>query len=1102
MKRTEKIKAIVLSMLCAICCILCCIGYFAASEISATAEELTYTTDMYCDGASIRLADDGKSGIRFHVRVNATSDKSVTLNGVTYDQTAFNALTKGILVIPQDLLGENELSIAGATIGYTANGKTVKAANVTDSSWYFKSETTDGETNYYYEATAYVYNIPESSYEKDFAFRGYYVADGEYIYSQDTQSRALSYVAVRAKQDLESGNYETEFEDILNGYLPNTLTTVFENTDKYLYRVGNKNTVALSSLFSVDTTRGYDLDLAVKDLKLTIDGTEQSVSNLSSTIQFSGTGLTEVEIWDAYSRPCILLLEVVDGKNVTAASELTGNSNNVLLSDITLTTGFELSGKTLFGNGYMMDVTGCTATNGYGLVKLSNATFDNVKVIGDVYTTFNDTNNTEYYAAAVYASGTSLISNCYISGCQNALRIGDNGSVTVENTTLYGGRYANIQLKWGTLTLKDVTTVQEKVTADGTTCLGFGIVVWQDAPTGTQIKVEGGLMQYNWVCKADKDYLPKDAASYVDTAFGYTQFVYNYDGTDYINLGIISISSNVLSDSIDVPDGYSAQEVQVLGSNACVVTCDNSKAKNLLENGIPTYADWSATTQGAYKPTFTWTYPNDYLDQSNTIQATFEQGDSYTLDPNFLEAKKHGESLEVFVTMDDVDYTGKCITFTESGAHMLTYTVIDPYNYDATGNKSNVLYTFTINVTATEKAPDSKNAEFTYTDGSAVKIVEINGKKYVMPDVSATGDTIASTTVNGTTVYMPIVSAIYKDNSSDFNGYAPLFTAINITDYAGGVPTGAATTYNTSTKTLPSGWGKSSGSPYINGAASTTADPVTYSSYGLCYESLKGANISEHTQIVCFYYTDNAGETYYYYIQYKFEAHTCPSCVTGDTLITLADGTQKRVDELTGEEEFLVWNLETGELDSAAIMFIDSEAGRECEVIRLIFSDGTEVKVISEHGFWDYDLNKYVYLDRYAAQYIGHSFAKQTGKDLTAIQLVDVVLETVYENAYSPVTVGHLCYFVNGMLSMPGGVGGLFNIFEVDAETMSYDTEALQRDIEIYGLFTYEELNAIVPLSREMFESAGGQYLKISIGKGNLTMYELINMINRYSKFI
>ncbi|MBQ9769750.1 MAG: hypothetical protein IJW27_06050, partial [Clostridia bacterium] len=214
----------------------------------------------------------------------------------------------------------------------------------------------------------------------------------------------------------------------------------------------------------------------------------------------------------------------------------------------------------------------------------------------------------------------------------------------------------------------------------------------------------------------------------------------------------------------------------------------------------------------------------------------------------------------------------------------------------------------------------------------------------------------------------------------------------------------------------------------------------------------------------------------------KLESNSGSGCVTPDTLITLADGTKVRVDSLKGDEELLVWNLETGKLDKAPIMFVDSDPTAEYEVIKLRFSDGTEVKVISEHGFWDYNLNKYVYLDRNAAEYIGHTFAKKSGSGLKKVTLTNVVIETKTTSAWSPVTVGHLCYFTNDMLSMPGGVGGLFNIFEVDAKTMTYDYEAMARDIKTYGLFTYKELCAIAPLSEEMFYAAGGQYLKISIG--------------------
>ena len=69
------------------------------------------------------------------------------------------------------------------------------------------------------------------------------------------------------------------------------------------------------------------------------------------------------------------------------------------------------------------------------------------------------------------------------------------------------------------------------------------------------------------------------------------------------------------------------------------------------------------------------------------------------------------------------------------------------------------------------------------------------------------------------------------------------------------------------------------------------------------------------------------------------------------------------VETLTGNEMLLVWNLHTGSFDTAPILSIDSDEAREYQIINLYFSDGTHVKVISEHGFWDFDLNRYVYLD-------------------------------------------------------------------------------------------------------------------------------------------
>ncbi len=230
-------------------------------------------------------------------------------------------------------------------------------------------------------------------------------------------------------------------------------------------------------------------------------------------------------------------------------------------------------------------------------------------------------------------------------------------------------------------------------------------------------------------------------------------------------------------------------------------------------------------------------------------------------------------------------------------------------------------------------------------------------------------------------------------------------------------------------------------------------------------------------------------------------------CVATGTYITLADGTKKLVEDLKGNEELLVWNLFTGTFDVAPILFVDSDSAKMYEVINLYFSDGTEVKVISEHAFWDFNLNEYVFLRNDAQKYIGHWFNKQTTDNFgelswTRVQLENVIVQEEYTTAWSPVTYGHLCYYVNDMLSMPGATEGLINIFEVDNETLKINEVSMQAEIETYGLFTYEEFAEIYPITKEIFEAFNGKYLKISIGKGLITIEKLGELINHYAEFL
>ena len=220
------------------------------------------------------------------------------------------------------------------------------------------------------------------------------------------------------------------------------------------------------------------------------------------------------------------------------------------------------------------------------------------------------------------------------------------------------------------------------------------------------------------------------------------------------------------------------------------------------------------------------------------------------------------------------------------------------------------------------------------------------------------------------------------------------------------------------------------------------------------------------------------------------------SCVVEGTLITMADGTKKAVEDVVAGDLLLVFNHETGEYDVSFVLFNDAEDLRNYTVINLEFSNGSIVKVVSEHGFFDLDLMKYVYItESNYLDYVGHRFYAYGGEIVTLDNAYITIEET---RVYSPVTAFHLNYFTEDLLSMPGGIVGLFNIFDYD-ETLKYDEEKKANDIETYGLFTYEDFEDIIP--EEIYYVFNGTYLKIAIAKGLVTFEQIAYYAERYGVY-
>lgn len=920
------------------------------------------------------------------------------------------------------------------------------------------------------------------------------------------------------------------------------------NNGDFLHRVGNVGTVALDKLF-----KAKDGSASIGAVSVTVEavnGTSASGTYSNNAIQFSGTGVVKVTIKDddTYCTPTVLYLEVVDATNATGAEDATSN-NVVLLNDIS--GGFTVSdGYAFYGNGFKVTCSGKgTYLNNGGLTRgyvnvETGGILDNVQVICDIYpnafvyaeevkvssnldkeASTSDRSRYMYQLSAIAVSGDgSVVANCYAYGGRNNIYVG-GGNVTIENTVTECGTLANIQIAGikdsaiNTITLKDITTIQYKnpSTYDSTKIMiGFGIMVGDNESTANpNIILQGDLKQYNWVTNDDTSVSNAYAKTAIQGALEKTEYVHTINGKTAVNMGIAYLNAKTTAFPAENDQRTNKQEipyvmtlVKINNQTGYVYSISGSKINetdryNAKDDGVTPYKP-NAQRDIVPKPTFslgnqTVNGEDRYLTGDiNGITARYEKGqEAFTLDiTKLMTATKYGSACTVNAIC--IDPNGNTlsgtVTLNKAGTYTLKFTVVDTIFYYLEGEQvvkvdKTIEYTYTVLIEVTIAEPAIADATITisntsitgeYTNASADGSKNLSFKLLEGVSVTDAGSTFDLKGNGGT------ANITYSATSGGYGNAFGGVTTITVTYKDGQVLTMKIKKISGNTPGDPKTITYDVATGLIKSSKQLAKDSCTeqkWQAYEYSFKGINGKTVTS-TAIVNITVPKNTD-----------------GCVSPDTLITLADGTQVRVDSLTGSEELLVWNMETGKFDKAPIMFLDSDAEAEYEVIKLRFSDGTEVKVIYEHGFWDYDLNRYVYLDRNAEQYIGHTFAKQNGDELEKVQLVDVVIEKEMTTAWSPVTVGHLCYFVNGMLSMPGGVGGLFNIFEVDPETMTYDWEQLEKDIETYGLFTYEELNAICPLSEEMFNAAGGAYLKISIGKGNLTMDELVYMITRYSVF-
>ena len=916
----------------------------------------------------------------------------------------------------------------------------------------------------------------------------------------------------------------------------------------YLYRVGNGNAVTLGNLFGaaevvddkVINVSGVTVTAEPLNETSAVSGTVTANTSdwTKSAIQFSGTGLAKITIKDDdRCIPTELIVEVVAANNypsATSGASLNATANDVVLLANVGSTGFTVSGgHTFYGNGFKVTCSGKGTylnqggmSRGYAHVE-TGGVLDNTQVICDIYpnafvyasevtkssnldtaASTEDKSRYMYQLSAIAVSGDgSKVSNCYAYGGRNNIYIGV-GNVSVVNTVTECGTLANIQVKSTdaySVILKDVTTIQHQTTStyDSVTMLGFGILVGDnESASNPKLVIQNSLTQYNWVTEADTNISNQYAKQAITSALTFAAYQHTTpNGDNTVNTGIIYLNDKTAAiDDQRASHNYVLNTVTMnmkdpttgLSGNveAQVYSVSNGSYAEILDE------DYVPNTQGDVLPTVVFdladqavTGENRYLTGNiNGIEARFEEGqEAFTLDiTKLMQVSKHGIALPV--TAACLDSNGNALTVTDGKVtldktenYTFVFTVEDDIIFSPTGEKTgeSITRTYTVPVALTVAEPAIADATITITNFSPIgsycdasldgsKNMKINPLSAISVTDAGTAFTLTSNVSSTNIAY---------SNSNAFSGT----TTITVNYTTGQVLTFVLAKPNSNapgTKTINysnDGTVKTAGQFAKN---SCTAATWTVNSY-----SFKGINGKTIT---------SGGVTF------TIAADTSGGgCVTGDTLVTLADGTQKRTDQITDTDLLLAWDFVSGRYVSAPASIIENHGYGRNTVIKLTFEDGTVVKAVNVHGFFNADLNRWVDItENNAHSFIGDHFTQMDGSSYKAVKLVSVDVWEEYIEAWGILTADYYNCITEGMFSIVPPATEQLAYFEI-GENMTYDEEQMLADIEKYGLYTYGEFEHL--MTYEAFEAFNVPQIKIAVGKGLITYEEVIALILKYA---
>lgn len=221
------------------------------------------------------------------------------------------------------------------------------------------------------------------------------------------------------------------------------------------------------------------------------------------------------------------------------------------------------------------------------------------------------------------------------------------------------------------------------------------------------------------------------------------------------------------------------------------------------------------------------------------------------------------------------------------------------------------------------------------------------------------------------------------------------------------------------------------------------------------------------------------------------------ACLIEGTLITLADGTTKPVEEVTYQDELKVWDYSNGAAGTEYPAWIEkTRPGSYHQLTK--FSDGSELKTYGWHGVFDVDNNEFISVDDPTRFYPGVRIYKVQDDELVPVTVVSTERVEGIINIYHVVSRQYYNVIANDVLTTDGTVM-LSNLYGFD-ENIKWPILRDQVISDPNNLYTYADF-VDIGLPERMFNElrvAEAKYLytRYGITLEQFKIYLLGNQLN------